>query len=164
MDEGSEEDADDLDRWERLAELFTAVSHKVRIAILASLYADEERPLTEVGDAFDYSRSAIQKHVDTLVEVDAVYRPQDDDRAYALTPLGRYLAKLVVEDGDELYTAIRRVSEAADDAVEEFSDVPLDESSMEKAVNNRKWELVGTELEAELSALFPASGESDDRP
>jgi DNA-binding transcriptional ArsR family regulator len=141
-----------VQRWEAIGDVFSAVAHPVRVAILESLVEDEHRPLTEVAEEFGYSRSAIQKHVERLQALDAVYRPQESDRNYAVTPLGMYLADLLASDGDSLFAAVQRVEQAEEQAESEFEDVPLDASSMKKAVNNRKWEIAEDELVSELEA------------
>lgn len=151
----------DVERWETVADLFTAVAHPVRVAILESLIADEDRPLTEVADAFDYSRSAIQKHVETLERADAVYRPESSEQTYALTPFGQYLGRILMRDGAVLHTAMLQVEDAEEDAREEFADVPLGEKAMEKAVAERKWDMVGDDLETELAELFPGIEDID---
>ncbi|NUB91103.1 helix-turn-helix transcriptional regulator [Haloterrigena sp. SYSU A121-1] len=153
VDDGSDADLDkaDVERWETLANLFTAVAHPVRVAILESLVVDEDRPLTEVADAFDYSRSAIQKHVETLERAEVMYRPEESGKTYALTPFGQYLGTLLVRDGDTLDEAMHRADEAENEAEEEFADVPLGDAAMKKAVAERKWELVGDNLEEELT-------------
>ncbi|WP_226005962.1 winged helix-turn-helix domain-containing protein [Natrinema salinisoli] len=162
-DDGVDADPEDgdVDRWETVADLFTAMAHPVRVAILESLVGDEDRPLTEVADAFGYSRSAIQKHVETLERAEAVYRPEESGTTYALTPFGQYLGMLLVRDSGVLHSAMLQADEAEEDAEEEFADVPLGEKAMKKAVAERKWELVGDELEEELAELFPAIDEQD---
>ncbi|MDG5761328.1 winged helix-turn-helix domain-containing protein [Natronococcus sp. A-GB1] len=141
---------DQVARWETVAALFTGLSHRVRIAILESLAADTDRPLTAVGDEFDYSRSAIQKHVETLIEADLVYRPQETDQHYALTPFGQFFAAFLDEHSEPLYQAMQQADAAEAEAQAEFEDVPLDEATREKAVTNRKWDRVSEKGVEEL--------------
>jgi hypothetical protein len=48
-----------------------------------------------------------------------------------------------------LDSVVERLDEAESEAREEFADLPVDEETMDKAVRNRKWELVGDELPAD---------------
>ncbi|EMA39440.1 ArsR/SmtB family transcription factor [Halobiforma nitratireducens] len=147
-----------IERWQAVAELFQGVAHPVRVAILESLAGDADRPLTEVGAEFDYSRSAVQKHVNTLIEADLVYRPQDTDQHYALTPFGKFFAAFVDQHADTLYEAVQRTDAAEAEAKTEFEDVPLDDATREKAVTARKWDRVAIEVE-ELLDEASGSGE-----
>ena len=52
--------------------------------------------------------------------------------------------------GDDLITAVVAIEEAEQEAREELSGMPVSEDTMERAIAERKWELVYDELQTIL--------------
>ena len=158
----SEDEPSDVERWEAAAQAYSGLGHPIRVAIVETLVTKEDRPLTEVADQFDVSRSAVQKHVNKLEEAELVYRPEGEARHYALTPLGVYLAGRLTQKSRVFAAALARVSDAEETARSELESVPLGETAMEKAVTTRKWELVEDELEEVLDMELPEVPDLED--
>lgn len=133
-----------LEDWQALASLFSGLSHRARIAVLLGLY--EGRSITDIVDGLDITRGALQSHLERLIDVQLVYRTEEADPPYALTPFGVFFAVFLQEHQEMLLEAVAAVEEAKAQAAEEFAEVPMSEDRVEQEVKRRKWELVGQEL------------------
>lgn len=134
----------DEEEWTHLAALFAGLANPARVAIIDGIRNDEEMPA--VADQVGLTRSGIQKHLDTLIETGLVYRPPNEDRTYALTPLGQFFAVFLEQFGDELLAAVTAIEEAEQEARDELIGMPVSDDTIERAIAERKWELVQDEL------------------
>ena len=121
---------------ERLATLFSGLSNRTRLAVL--LGVDDEQSMTAVAEDLGIRRPSVQGQLENLVDTGLVYRPDDRDYPYALTPLGEYFVEFLDQKGDLLLNASDRVNNAEITAREEFADVPLSDDGLEREVARRK--------------------------
>ena len=140
--------ASDVEEWEQLSVLFAGLANPARVAIIEGIRHGEAMP--SVADQVGLSRSGIQKHLDTLIETGLVYRPPTRKQTYALTPLGDFFAISLEQFGDDLIAAVIAIDEAEQEAREELTGMPVSEDTRERAIAERKWELVQDELKTIL--------------
>ena len=131
---------------EDVSPLFAAIGHPARIRLVLGLYRDES--VSEVVERLEMSRSAVQQHLERLIAEGLVYRPDDRERTYALTPIGTYFALYLEEFGPVLDEAVDEIKSGEARAREELEPL-LSGDQLENSVEQRKWELVGERL-AEL--------------
>lgn len=143
----SDEDAP----YVQLADLFSGIGSRARLAILMGVYHD--RSMQDVADDLGITRSGVQKHLETLLGANLVYRPETGDQTYVLTPIGHFFAAFLDHFGDALVQAVEGIEAAERDAKDEFTDVPLSERALEREVQRRKWELVSDDLIDTLEGL-----------
>jgi DNA-binding MarR family transcriptional regulator len=134
---------------EVLADIFSALSNRSRLAVLYGLYEGSSMP--EVAEFLDVQRGALQRPIEGLIERGLVYRPSDD-RSYALTPLGVFLVERVREYEDALDTVVELLDEAEAAAREDMEAARsgMSERDFEKAVRTAAWERVMEDIEDEL--------------
>jgi len=135
--------SDEERRW--LADAFEGVAHPYRIAVLRGLAADESLPA--VAERVGTTRGTLQHHVEKLIAADLVYR--DGSGEFVVSPLGRYVARVVMEASPDIVAAQSLVEDAEEDVEEELAparDV-LDEAEWERKVHTRTWEVVKDEME-----------------
>lgn len=138
---------------EHLASVFTGMSHPTRIAVLEVLA--EEQPLSTVVEELDVTRGTVQDHVETLIDSDLVYRPSEEGRTYAVTPLGEHVLQLLDTEAGSIVAAVDRIVEAREDQRQEVEPAvelvdEIDEVEWERTINTRAWEGVMDDIEVFL--------------
>lgn len=135
--------------FEVLAEMFSALGNRTRLAVLYGLYEGDTMP--EVAEYLGVQRGALQRPIEGLIERGLVYRPSDD-RSYALTPLGVFLVELVREYADALDSSVEQLERAEQEAEANMAAARsgMSERDFEKAVRTAAWESVWDEIADEL--------------
>lgn len=98
---------DEQREW--IAQIYKAVGHQARIAILYGLA--NQQPTSDITEAAGITRGALQDHFDLMVEADVVYRPTDRASTYALTPVGQWLFDDVNRSREQLVEVAHLVEE-----------------------------------------------------
>lgn len=136
---------------ERLAPVLDAIGNRTRLAVLLGLRNGED--MVAVAEHVGVTRGAVQDQVERLITLDVVYRPETSDELYALTPLGVFFAEFVTAYGDVLLEVLDEVEAAEAAAREEVEELPVGDETRERLVTERKWELVGEQMDALLEQL-----------
>jgi DNA-binding transcriptional ArsR family regulator len=134
---------------DRLASLFKGVAHPSRVALLEGLA--EGGRVSDVGEELGVTYGTLQDHLNILLREGLIYRPEESDQRYAVTELGDYFVQLFEEDGADLARVVQQVEEIEAAVREEFdavSDLPLDETDLERAIQTETWERAKTEIES----------------
>lgn len=105
---------------EELAGIYKALGNETRILVLKQL--SEDRPVSELTHD-ELSRSALQKHIESLIGSGLVYRPVESDKTYELTKLGELCLQRVNEDSDTLLDTLQEFKEKYDQLEEEREEV-----------------------------------------
>lgn len=154
MESDAGDAAEPKDGWlAAVAALFDGIGHPTRIAILTAVR--DKRAMSAVAEDRGVSRNTVQDHLNKLIAADLVYRPQESDQHYALTPFGRFFVHFLDQHGEPLHAAVQQVKEAEAEAEAEFADVPLDDTARKKAITNQKWDRIAAETEELLQAEGP---------
>lgn len=143
---------------ETVAALFSGVANPARLTIL--LAVAQERSMAAVTDELGITRSGVQNHLEELLARDLIYRPASGDQSYAVTPLGQFFVVFVEEHTEILHRAVTAIETAEAEAEEELAEFPVSEEMRERAVAERKWELV----EEELREALQVAASSDVEP
>jgi len=130
-------------KLELLAELFDALGHEARLAVLQGLYEDVS--MIEVADQAGMQRGSLQSHIDRLIRANLVYRPEESGVTYRLTPLGELVVEAVNQQGEVLSSLLKEMSSVECEIRSEFEDVPLEGSDLETAVARELWDRLGEE-------------------
>ncbi|QIB75384.1 hypothetical protein G3I44_14435 [Halogeometricum borinquense] len=135
--------------FEVLADIFSALGNRTRLAVLYGLYEGDSMP--EVAEFLEVERGALQRPIEGLIDRGLVYRPSDE-RSYALTPLGVFLVERVREYEDALDAAVELLAQAEDDVADEMdaARAGMSERDFEKTVQTAAWERVKDEVAEEL--------------
>ena len=137
----------DADEREHVAALCKGLAHPTRIAVLEGFARDQS--VQAIADDLGVTRGTLQDHLNMLVRAELIYRPDEADATYALTPIGRYTVTLLEDHGPDIAAAYSQLAAVEEDAEAEFDSVeelPLDETAVEKAIHTRKWELAMDEI------------------
>lgn len=154
---GSEElDAEAL---ETVATLFGGIANPARLTIL--LAVAQERSMSTVTEEVGITRSGVQNHLEELLARDLIYRPESADQPYAVTPLGRFFVVFVEEHAGILQRAVAAVETAEAEARDELAEFPVGEQMRERAVAERKWELVEEELREALRVATSSDADAE---
>ena len=110
-----------------LAGIYKALGHETRIQLLETIF--EDRPVSELTHE-DMSRSALQKHIETLIDSEMLYRPTESGKTYELTKLGELCLRHLNEDTEDLIRTLNEFKEAFEELEDEREEV---RSQMEDA-------------------------------
>lgn len=125
-----------------LAEVWTGVSNRSRLAIMIGLR--EGKNLPDIAEELGVTRGGMQKHVERLVKSELVYRPADPDKTYALTPLGEFVLGIVTKHHEKVIAAMEHLDEVEDQAddidPEQLLELVEAVGDREKAKHTWKWE------------------------
>lgn len=137
--------------YPELAGVFSGLANRARLAILMGIYHGHS--MQTVTATLEITRSGVQKHLDTLIDTDLVYRPATGEQTYALTPLGHVFAVFLDHYGTDLTAAVAAIDAAEAAAREEFAEVPLSDQVRDREVTRRKWALLDEAVSDRLAAL-----------
>lgn len=124
-------------KLELLAELFDALGHEARLAVLQGLYEDVS--MIEVADQVGMQRGSLQSHIDRLIRANLVYRPEESGVTYRLTPLGELAVEAVNQEGETVISLLEDMATVEKEIRLDFEQVPLDGAELEKAVSRELW-------------------------
>lgn len=151
-------DLEELDEsdLQSLANIYQGLSYWVRLVILVGLSND--RSLNTISDHVDITRGAMQDHIETLLDADLIYRPDEQGTTYALTPLGDFYLNRLESDLEIVLPAVERLTAArkgvTDEHAEELevlsnSDL-TDVSELEDQLDTKTWETVSEDVRSLL--------------
>jgi DNA-binding transcriptional ArsR family regulator len=112
---------------EDLAGIYKALGNKTRILLLQQI--SEDSPVSELTHE-DMTRSALQKHVEKLIDTGLVYRPVESGKTYELTKLGRQCLQGINDDTETLLATLQEFEETLEQLQDERKEV---RSQMEEA-------------------------------
>lgn len=154
MPQDDREVGPDAPPLQRMAWLFQGVAAESRLAVLVGLLEGESMPA--VADDLGVSRSAIQGHLDHLMQRRMVYRPETGEKTYRLTPLGLFFAVFIRENQDLLLEIMDLIEETEDAVADDLSDVPVSDETRERMVAEETYDRVADEVEELLRGLAVA--------
>lgn len=105
---------------EEMAAIYKALGNETRILLLGKI--SEDRPVSELTHD-ELSRSALQKHIEKLIDSGLLYRPVESGKTYELTKLGELCLQRVTEDSDALLNTLQEFEEKYDQLEEEREEV-----------------------------------------
>lgn len=128
---------------EHMAAVLAGVANPARIAILFGLRDGKLMPA--IADEIGMTRGGVQKHIESLIDAELVYRPSSEESTYALTPLGRFLAELLEQNGDSIAAVLTQLDEQEESVREEIGQMQelvdeIDQRTWERTVHTRTWE------------------------
>jgi DNA-binding transcriptional ArsR family regulator len=133
----------DTSGFEDLAGIYKALGNETRLQLLFQIETGE--PISELADGI--SRSGLQKHVESLIDADLVYRPTESGPTYKLTQLGElFLEKIREEETrvDELLqqyrTQYEELREEEQETIDRMEDAGVDTKELEDKLKAEAWE------------------------
>lgn len=112
---------------EDLAGIYKALGNETRILILQQI--SDGGPVSELTHE-NMSRSALQKHIETLIDSQLLYRPVESGKTYDLTKLGEQCLQQINEDAETLLDTLQEFEDALEELRSEREEV---RSQMEDA-------------------------------
>lgn len=140
------------EEMERISSVLGGLYSQPRLAVLLGLR--QGRTVPEIVDQVAITRPGLQKNIEAMIDAELVYRPSEEKRTYALTPLGRHLADVIDAEADLILAVLDHIDareETVRDQLESVSDLPINQTEMERAIHTRKWELAKDDIEELLS-------------
>lgn len=138
-----------------VADIYQALGNQTRLEILLKL--GEDKPVAEIHNEKDISRSGLQKHIERLVKSELVYRPKDRKKTYDLTPLGEHYAELVQTDGESALKVLQllnsekeRLEEKNSEAKETLEEAGVDLKQFQQKLKLEAWNNIWEEAEQEM--------------
>jgi DNA-binding MarR family transcriptional regulator len=145
------EDAED---FEQLAALVSGFANPTRLALLLGFY--QGYTATDMTDFLGVSRPGAQKNINRMVDADLVYRPAADDTpTYALTPIGKFFARIFDGHADNLLGALDLLAQKEAQLEKDLENSPLaeglDQTDEDKLIHTKKWADIATEINEKLT-------------
>lgn len=128
--------------FDRMASVFKGLAHPTRLAVIQGV--QEGATLKEITTRAEVTRGTLQDHLEMLLRAEILYQPRDGEQTYALTPVGEYIFEFVQNDGEKLAAALAELEEEENAVVEQIetvSDLPINQTEVERAVHTQKWEM-----------------------
>lgn len=133
----------DTSGFEDLAGIYKALGNETRLQLLFQIESGD--PISELADGI--SRSGLQKHVESLIDADLVYRPSESGQTYKLTSLGELFLEKVQEEKtsvDEVLTQYRdqyrEVREEEQETLDRMVAAGVDTKELEDKLKAEAWE------------------------
>lgn len=154
----------DTSGFEDLAGIYKALGNETRLQLLFQIETGD--PISELADGI--SRSGLQKHVESLIDADLVYRPNDSSQTYKLTALGELFLEKVREEEtsvDEVLTQYRNqyreLREEEQETLDRMEDAGVDTKELEDKLRAEAWESIdwnsSTQIDSGPEMLGPTS-------
>lgn len=152
----------ETERWEKtdfeaVAALFQGLAHEVRLSLLFGIHQDKS--LNEIAEFMDITRGAMQDHIEKLISSELLYRPEESEKTYALTPFGEFFLNFLLENEERLTDAISQL-ESEEDHVQEVvdearnkvdkADIPVSNKEWDRKIHSKKWNGAWEEIEKTL--------------
>lgn len=129
---------------EELTQIFKALGNKARLTVLLTLSNGEE--VSGLHHNLDMSRSGLQKNIETLIDANLVYRPEDSTKTYELTALGEKIVYRFDEIQDLYESIIQQFDEELEkqrmnkqEILQQMEEAGLDTSSVEQSIESKAW-------------------------
>jgi predicted ArsR family transcriptional regulator len=136
---------------EHLASVFDGLGNANRLVTFLGLYNGDE--IQEITERVPISEQGVRNHAERLVDSELLYRPEDGERMYAVTPFGEFFASFLETFAPALVDALDELEKAESEVREELADTRLREQVIEQEAKRLKWEQVGEKLEDQLAGL-----------
>jgi len=128
----------ETERWEKtdfeaVAALFQGLAHEVRLSLLFGIHQDKS--LNEIAEFMDITRGAMQDHIEKLISSELLYRPEESEKTYALTPFGEFFLNFLLENEED------HVQEVVDEARNKMdkADIPVSDKEWDRKIHSKKW-------------------------
>lgn len=140
--------------FEAVSALFQGLGHEARLALLLGISHDKS--LNEIAEFLDITRGGMQDHIEKLVDTELLYRPENSEKTYDLTPFGNFFVEFLLQNEETLIGAIdqlqgeeKKVEEAVDEVRSQVDkeDVPVSEKDWERKIHSKKWKQAWNDIE-----------------